>query len=163
MKQILVEYNRDKSAAEQLGEIREEFCSGEYKSLLIHIFSGITDESLLTGIAKEIEGFCQTGLVVGTISAGEIKDGWVMSKGILVSAMLFRETEIQIHSFEAVLGREAEVGTKIRELLDSISDLKAAELFMPGTEMDTKEMFERISRCRKGIAIFGGYPGSILD
>lgn len=159
MKQILVELVQGVLLSEQMAEVLEAYQSGIYRTLLIHVFSGIPDEERLVKIAKELEACCDTRLIVGTISAGEIKDGHVIEPGILVSAMLFEETDVKVTLIDGIKGREAAVGTQVRDLLNAVPDLKGAELLFPGTETDTQQMFREISGCRKDIAIFGGYPG----
>jgi len=74
MKQILVELEQSAPLVEQMSEVLEAWQSGRYMTLLIHIFSGVPDEERLVSIAKELEACCNTRLIAGTISAGEIKD-----------------------------------------------------------------------------------------
>ena len=159
MKQILVELVQGAPLSEQMAEVLEARQDGVYRTLLIHIFSGIPDEERLVKLARELESCCETNLIVGTISAGEIKDGHVIEPGILVSAMLFEETDVNVILIDDIKGHEAAVGRQVREILNAVDDLKGAELLFPGTETDTQQMFVEISDCRKDIAIFGGYPG----
>jgi len=159
MKQILVELEQSAPLVEQMSEVLEAWQSGRYMTLLIHIFSGVPDEERLVSIAKELEACCNTRLIAGTISAGEIKDGHVIEPGILVSAMLFEKTCVDVILIHDIKGHERTVGAQVRDILNGVRDLKGAELLFPGTETDTEQMFVEISDCRKEIAIFGGYPG----
>ena len=159
MKQILVELVRDLPIAEQMREVRLALQSGAYGKPLLHIFSGVADEDGLVRIARELAECCDTDLIAGTMSAGEIKDGKLMPKGVLVSAMLFEKSEVRVIRIDDIKGREVAVGIQVREMLDAIPELKGAELLFPGTETDTQQMFAEISGCRGDIAIFGGYPG----
>lgn len=159
MRQILVEINRNAPAADQLADIQKAYGTGKYKNILFHIFSGIADEEWLVQLAQTIEQCFGTKHIVGTMSAGEIKDGMMIEPGVLVSAILFERSEISILRIDGVKGREIEIGKQVKEALDAVPDLKAAELLFPGTETDTEHMYAEISRCRKEIEIFGGYPG----
>ena len=159
MRQILVEINRNAPAADQLADIQKAYGTGKYKNILFHIFSGIADEEWLVQLAQTIEQCFGTKHIVGTMSAGEIKDGMMIEPGVLVSAILFERSEISILRIDGVKGREIEIGKQLKEALDAVPDLKAAELLFPGTETDTEHMYAEISRCRKEIEIFGGYPG----
>lgn len=159
MKHILVELVRDVPIVDQMGEVLLACHTGKYGKPLIHIFSGIPDETRLVEIARAIRDCCGTDLIVGTMSAGEIKDGRLMAEGVLVSAMLFEESEARVTRVDDVKGHETRIGIQVRETLDAIPDCKAAELLFPGTESDTQQMFAEISLCRGDIAIFGGYPG----
>lgn len=159
MKQMLVELNLNMPIAEQMADTVRERQAGNYRCLLLHIFSGIPDEALVVSVCRELEACCDTKLIVGSMSAGEIKDGRMIERGILVSAMLFEKSEVGVLRFDDVKGNEVATGIRIREALDAIPDLQAAEMLFPGTEMDTEHMYAEISGCRRGIRIFGGYPG----
>ena len=77
MKQYLVDLKHDVPVSTQMGAICSDYSSGQYKSLLIHIFSGISDEEYLLQLVRELGECCGTDLIVGTMSAGEIRDGKV--------------------------------------------------------------------------------------
>ena len=159
MKQYLVDLKHDVPVSTQMGAICADYSSGQYKSLLIHIFSGISDEEYLLRLVRELRECCGTDLIVGTMSAGEIKDGKVMPQGVLISAMLFETSAVQIIRYDNVKGHEVETGIGLCQRLNSIPDIKGVELLFPGTKMDTQQMFAEIGRCNPGIQIFGGYPG----
>ncbi|MCR5088535.1 MAG: diguanylate cyclase [Oscillospiraceae bacterium] len=159
MKQLLVEYRVGSSLPEQMAEVTGEIRTGHYRSVLIHVFSGIADEDSLVRLCRELRDCCGTELIVGSMSAGEIMDGHMIRQGILISTILFEESEIGILRFDDVSGNEVKTGLLVREALDAIPELKGAELMFPGTQMDTEHMFAQISRCREDIQIFGGYPG----
>ena len=78
---------------------------------------------------------------------------------LLVSALLFEDSDVGILRFDDVKDNEVATGIRIREALDAIPDLQCAEMLFSGTEMDTEHMYAEISGCRRGIHIFGGYPG----
>ena len=159
MKQILVELNDSAPIAQQMAECAREAKSGRYRSTLLHVYSGIPDEERLVQVTRELRDCCGTDLVVGTMSAGEIKDGHLMKQGILVSAIFFESSEVRVLRFDDVKDHEVEVGIRVCRALDEIPHLKGAELLFPGTETDTEHMFAQISKCRRDIDIFGGYPG----
>ena len=91
MKQILVEMKKDAAAASQTEEIRQEWEKGIYDSLLIHIYSGLSEDRYTSQIACALQACFPDARIVGTMSAGEILNGRLMQKGILISAMLFEE------------------------------------------------------------------------
>ena len=159
MKQMLVELNLNMPIAEQMADVVRERQAGDYRCLLLHVFSGIPDEALVVSVCRDLEACCDTKLIVGSMSAGEIKDGRMIRRGLLISAMLFENSEVGILRFDDVKGNEVATGIRIREALDAIPELQAAEMLFPGTEMDTEHMYAEISKCRRGIRIFGGYPG----
>ncbi len=159
MEQILVEYDFNKSVPEQMSEVTDKVRSGNYRSALIHVYSGLPDEEMLVRLCGELRVCCGTDLIVGSMSAGEIMEGRMIKRGILISVILFEESQVTILRFDDVKGNEVSTGIRVRETLDAVEDLKGAEVMFPGTEMDTEHMFAEISRCRDEIQIFGGYPG----
>lgn len=159
MEQLMVELREGVPISAQLSEIAAAWRGGHWRSLLIHIYSGVPDEARLVGIAREVRAELPQAIVWGTMSAGEIMHGKVIPCSIALSALLFESTEIGLLRFDDVDGREAEVGRAFVKAVDSISGLKAVELSLRGIDMDTKNILREISRCRRDIQIFGGYPG----
>ena len=159
MKQILIQYKFYESIEKQLEAVSAEYNSGKYKSILIHIYSGIYDEILLNKISLNIKNIIPDSLIVGTISAGEIMNARLMERGILISVMLFECTEIQKLRFDDVKDNEEKTGSSLRQRVDDIIDIKAVELLLPGTEFKTRIVLEEISRINPDIKVFGGYAG----
>ena len=159
MKQILAELNHQGTLAQQIASIRAEWESGCYQTLLLHVYSGLSDEAHTAQVARELLDCVPDALVVGTMSAGEILDGKLMAQGVLISAMLFEETQVQVLRYDQVRGREAELGRTIRETLDADSSLRGAELLLPGTALNTRVFFQELSQCREDIILWGGYSG----
>ena len=159
MKHISLRYVSDVDFSEKLDKIKAEYDENNYKNILFHIYSGVLDEQLLIGIAKKISGQFETDMIAGTISAGEIKNGRLMDRGVLVSVMMFESADVRLCRFENAGGREEQYGRDICTLADSTRHCKALELMLPGTNLHTRILFEEISKCRRDIQVFGGYAG----
>ena len=159
MKHLSVRYVSELDLNEKLRPILEEYKSAGYKSILFHIYSGVLDEELIVGISKKIKKLFDTDQIIGSISAGEIKNGRLMDRGVLISVMMFESADVRVHRFEKAIGSEKSIGTQICELADSVEHIKALELMLPGTNIHTRTMFEEISKCNKDIQVFGGYAG----
>ena len=159
MKQILVEFDNSRGIGEQLAEVRNEFDSGRYKNLLFHVYSGVLDEQLLMSLCKDLKSLFPSSVLAGTISAGEILEGRLMNKGVLISAMLFEQTQIRMTCFDSVRGAEPEVAKQIKEIIDQTEHIKAAEVLLPGTEINTRLIWEEVSTAKQGVQVFGGYAG----
>ncbi|WP_026498938.1 sensor domain-containing diguanylate cyclase [Butyrivibrio sp. WCD2001] len=159
MKQILVELKEMPELNIQVEEIIKTWESGKYKQVLFHIYSGMEAEKFTAYAAKRLQKLFPEADIVGTMSAGEIMDGHLIKKGILIGALFLESATAEVFRYDNVKGNEPSVGRKIREQLDSIPEIKAAELLLPGTEFDTKELFDEIDECDKSIRIFGGYSG----
>ncbi len=159
MKQSTVRYVSELDFREQLSGILADFKSNNYKSILFHIYSGVLDEELLLSISRRISAMFDTDQIIGSISAGEIKNGRLMDRGVLISAMMFESADICVHRFAKAAGREQELGVEICRLANSLPHCKALEFLMPGTNLHTRALFEEISRCSRDIQVFGGYAG----
>lgn len=159
MKQILVELQPNLPVGQQLESLVNEWKSGSYTSLLVHIFCGLTDASVAVDVVHAVQADLPDALVVGTMSAGEICEGRLIPQGTLVSAIMTDSSRIDVLRYDEVKGHESMVGAKLRRTLNGIGDLQAAELLFPGTEMNTHALYEQLSECRRGIQIFGGYSG----
>ena len=159
MRQLTVELREGVAIAAQLRGIEEAWNGGQWRSMLIHIYSGVPDEALLMNVAREIEAALPQAIVHGTMSAGEILNGKVIPRGIGISALLFERTDIGLLRFDDVDGHEVDVGRAVVQAIDAIPDLKAVELSLRGIGMDTNHMYQEISKARRGIQMFGGYPG----
>ena len=159
MRQFTVELQKSVPIWTQLSEIRSAWQEGCWRCLLIHIYSGLPDEALLVNVAREIEAALPSAIVLGTMSAGEILKGRVIPQGIGLVAQLFERTEIGLLRFDDVQDHEVEVGRRLVEIIDAIPDLKAIQLALRGIGMDTNHMYQEISKCRRDIRMFGGYPG----
>ncbi len=159
MKHISVRYISEVDLNEKLDSIHDQYRSGRYCSILFHIYSGVLDRDLLISISKKLCSLFETDQVIGSISAGEIKNGRLMDRGILISVMMFESADVKVYRFPNAAGAEAEIGKRITGIADNTVDVKALELMLPGTNLHTRALFENISRCRRGIQVFGGYAG----
>ncbi len=159
MKQLLVELQAERPVRSQLERIVDEWTTGAHKSLLIHVICGLADVSLAIEVACAVREQMPDARLVGTMSAGEICEGRLIPRGLLVSAIFTETSEVSVFRYDEVKGREAGVGDSIRCELEGIEDLKAAELVFPGTAMDTHALYGQLSMCRGDVQVFGGYSG----
>ena len=133
--------------------------TGTYASVLIHIFCGLSDVSPAVGVARAVRDRLPKAHVVGTMSAGEIYEGRLVPRGVVVSALLAESSSIRVMRYDEVKGNEAGVGESLCDELNGIEDLRAVELVFPGTEMDTHVLYGRLSKCKSDVQVFGGYSG----
>ena len=159
MKQLLIRYVSDLDFSENLDKAKQEYTEGDYKSIVFHIYSGVLDEQLLVALSKRISDSFGTDMIAGTISAGEIKNGKLMDRGVLISVMMFETTDVRMYRYENAGGKESEIGRAICTLTDNTDHAKGLELMLPGTNLHTKQLFEEISKCDRSVQVFGGYAG----
>lgn len=159
MKQIAVEWDNGESPLLQTEGIRQEWEKGVYGSMLLHIFSGLSEERLTSGIACILKDCFPEAGIVGTMSAGEILDGRLAPRGVVVSAMLFEESSVKVLRYDHVKENEEAIGQRIRSDLEAMDGICGAELLFPGTELNTRPFFRELGKCRRDIQIWGGYSG----
>ena len=159
MKQILIELQSDLAVDQQLESITHEWQKGVYRSLLVHVFCGLSDVSPAIEVVRTVRAQMPDAQVVGTMSAGEICEGKLTPKGVLVSAIMAESSDIRVIRHDGLEGNEASIGDALCRELQQIQDLKAAELIFPGIAMNTLALYEHLSRCRTDIQVFGGYSG----
>lgn len=159
MKQILVELQSEVAIDQQLESIAREWQTGAYRSLLVHVFCGLQDVSPAIEAVRAVRLRMPEAQVVGTMSAGEICEGKLIPRGVLISAIMAESSDIRVMRHDEVSGNEAGIGDALCLELRQIEDLRAVELIFPGTAMDTFALYERLSRCRSDAQVFGGYSG----
>ena len=159
MKHLTLRYVSELDFNTETENLYDEFVGGEYKSILFHIYSGVLDDGLVIGLAKKLHERFDTDMVIGTISAGEINNGKLMDRGVLISALMFESADVKVYRYPGASDKEAEIGRDIRAIADDTPDCKALELMLPGTNLHTRTLFEEISKCDRSIQVFGGYAG----
>lgn len=148
------------------GLIDEEWLNAVAKeparSVLFHFYSGDSDKNALSFAMHTLRQRFPSSAVVGTESGGEIKEGSLMERGTIISAITLEKTDIRVTIYDQLSGNERAIGAKLRRQLDEeMNDsLKAAELLLPGALLNTLELYEELRLCDPSIYIFGGYAGN---
>lgn len=161
MKQFFTSVNvKEDFKQDWIDEIKEN--SKHAKSVLFHIYTGLSDVDLLDYVMKQLKDAIPDCNIVGTNSGGEIKGGTVADKCFLISCMIFDQTDIEVCIYDDLSGNEKETGKNLRRYLNrSLSkDLKAVELLLPGALLNTLDMYEELKSCDPDIYMFGGYAGN---
>ena len=155
MKQILVDYKSEES----LHEISQEYNKNNYKSLIIHVYSGIADYKIITDVATVLHNFYPTASIAGVISAGEIKDGKLIDKGVLISAIFLYDSYVELLKIDNINGFGYETSEKIINKVNTLEHCKCIELLFPGSTMATENMLNKLNELPDDIKVFGGYVG----
>ena len=160
MKQYITEIRAGNVDAEWLSCIRDGMKHA--KTLLFHIYTGHSDKNALSQVMRQLMEAFPDCHIVGTESGGEIREGLLMERGILLSAFLFESTAIRVDIIDDIAGNERNVGSEICRRLNQLveEDLKAAEILLPGAFLNTLELYDELKRCDRSVVIFGGYAGN---
>ncbi len=94
MRQILVALQGDTCGEHDMAPVQEAWQSGTYRRLLFHVYSGIASEAATVQVARSLQAQFPKAHIVGTMSAGEIMNGRLMPRGVLVGALLFESANV---------------------------------------------------------------------
>ncbi|WP_420105044.1 diguanylate cyclase [Herbaspirillum huttiense] len=83
-------------------------------STLVQIYYGPTDTCLTTEIVGAVKAFLPEAVVVGASSVGEIADGRLLSREIILGLTFFQSSHLSVISQAWRPGEEAAIGEKIR-------------------------------------------------
>lgn len=125
---------------------------GYYKSLLIQIFSGTDDTSLIQNILVTLKNKLPNSHIIGASTSGEIIEGEVLKNSIIISLSFFDYTDIELFycsdtSFES---GQKYAKTMVRK------DTKAIIAFAESFKGDAESFLEGFSSTCQNIPIAGG-------
>ena len=112
MKQILVELKDRPELFVQIEGILSAWKSGNYKQMLLHIYSGLEGEKFTEYVAKTLSIIFPEADIVGTMSAGEIMEGHLMNRGILIGALFFESTNVEVFRYDYANSMQIPLGTR---------------------------------------------------
>ena len=158
MKQFLFYASDENIFNEKLAELKEHCSKNKASSLLFHMYCGLTDKTLISKRVKTITDSFPDAAFAGVASNGEIIDGKLAKRDIIISAIVFESSLTKVYYFDNASTKAAEIGAQIKELADKTENVSAIELLFPGAGMDSMSILNKASECAPDISIFGGYP-----
>ena len=129
------------------------------KSVLIQIFSGVIDVSVLKNISKTIYSILPNSKIIGATTDGEIINHSVNTKSIIISFTIFKHTSVKIAHEKNICAKTSyDAGKRIAcNLIESNS--KAFILFVDGLHTNGEEFLNGVNKIAKDIIISGGLAG----
>ncbi len=158
MKQMLFEIYTKDSLDACVIDIKKYQKMHSIRSVMFHLYCGVEDKEWIAGIIRQLQEEFPDAGIAGESSYAEIIDGHITDPVVLVSAMLFEITEVRTFCYSDILGKEAEIGAKVKDIIDSIPDIEAAEILMQGSPVDNYAFLLEAQKCRKNVKVFGGLP-----
>jgi|GEM_PF-1276455 len=142
---------------EKLDEWFESFSVCASDSVLFQIFSGIIDPNLLRRISEKIAHSFPNATIIGTTTAGEIQEGKILEKSIVISLSVFRQTKLKSIHLAGIdsetMGREA-----ARAIVNT--ETKCVIIFADGLQCAGDDILYGFdSVCSHEIIIAGGMSG----
>ena len=124
------------------------------ENLLIQIFSYSTETKKLESILKNLRKLFPSAHIAGTTTDGEIFDGRILTKDIMLSFSLFEYTKVT-SCMLLLEGDNFLMGKKLAQKIVS-SDTKALILFARSNEINALRLLEGIRSIKHDIVISGG-------
>jgi PAS domain S-box-containing protein len=126
-----------------------------YRSLLIQIYSGITDKDEITSLVKKLKKNFPDAVIIGSSTAGEVAHGKLYEQSVQISFTLFEKTKLKAHYVKKTDSSSAK---KIAKKIKS-KDMKAAIILSEGLNGDHLGFLETINSLYPKLIIAGGLAG----
>lgn len=136
--------------------LQEELLKFKNRSILLQIFSGDLNKSKIIEIIKTIKSSLPNIKIIGSTTDGEIIDGKVTEKKIILSFSIFENTKIETKLFEKK-ENSFDLGQKIAYTLVK-ENTKALICFADGLNINGEELLNGINSV-SSIIVAGGLAG----
>ncbi len=126
-------------------------------SLLIQIFAYSSDTRKLRTLLAHLKGLFPSAAIVGTTTDGEVLDGRILDKDIVISFTGFEKSTLSLALFE--LSKESfEVGREIAERVVT-PGTRALILYARSGEIDAMALLEGLKKEHPALVVSGGLSG----
>ncbi|MCR5417214.1 MAG: diguanylate cyclase [Pseudobutyrivibrio sp.] len=160
MKQFNYEFTNVSEIEKALIEISDYTSTHNYNSILIHLYTIAFTPTQIHDIQYYIRDYLPDAFICGTSTNGDICDGHLADSGLVMAVSIFESTDINIKVFECEPGQEIPVGTAIKEFINKVSNIVAAEILITLKSIDSHKILNEVEKCSKDIQIFGGGSAS---
>ncbi|MBE0492201.1 MAG: PAS domain S-box protein [Sulfurospirillum sp.] len=126
-------------------------------SILVQIFSGMLEHTSLEEVIAHIKYTMRSAIIIGSSTAGEILNGKIFDKTIVISVSVFTSTQLIAKSYSNE--DSLVIGQKITQ--DIVTDTtKAIILFADGLQCNGEAILQGMNQnSKKGIIVSGGMAG----
>lgn len=156
MKQFNYEITDTYEVRNALEDVYSYTSKNPYKSILFHIYSILLDDEQLSHVQETIKEFYSDAQICGTSTNGDICDGHLADYGMVLSVSVFEESVATVHLLTCKQGQEKEAGAKIREIINTTEDIRAAEILITLKSINCHAVLDEVELCRQDVLIFGG-------
>jgi diguanylate cyclase (GGDEF)-like protein/PAS domain S-box-containing protein len=143
----------------QLKSFIEEHELHEYPNLLVQVFTGILNKEIIIKLQNFLNENLPAATVIGCTTDGEIHEGAIVEKKIVLSFTIFEKTELK----SVLLHHDSFAGSfemgKELSLRLSAFDTKTVILFPTSFEVNVQEMLDGIYDGNPELVVSGGIAG----
>lgn len=127
-------------------------------SLLIQLFSGIMEKSVIQPIADLLVKRLPNASLIGATTAGEIMDGVMSSSQIILSFSFFDATDVSTYYYP-----KSDFDHGVRVAREILSDrTKVCIAFSEGLKSDSESFLDGFTSVRNDVIVAGGNAGDDL-
>lgn len=157
MKSINTYYNTEEELKSFLNDEKIQNTS----SLLIQIFSAITDKVFIVKLLAELTQLLPDAVIIGSTTDGEIMDGKVTSGKVVLNFTLFEHTTLKAAAIEHKEDGYYSGHYLAKELINDETKLLIA--FADGLHTNGDEFLNGISSVNNEVIVSGGFAGDNFE
>ncbi len=124
-------------------------------SLLIQVFSAITDKTFISTLLLELTQFLPDAVIIGSTTDGEIMDGKVTSGKVVLSFTRFEHTTLKADAIEHKINGYHSGQYLAKELIGE--DTKLLIAFVDGLHTNGEEFLSGLDSVNDEITVTGGH------
>ncbi len=153
-------YKDYSSLAKFVDDNKDKLFDKNSRAVMVQIFSGIIDKSLLMDISQQILGLIPWAKIIGTTTNGEIINGMISGLTIVLSFSVFQHADVEIVFAQT----DDSTGCELEYLIASrLNKDQARALIMFATpNVKVSRLLNRIHTESPGLPVAGGIAGDIL-
>lgn len=130
------------------------------KSILIQIFSSITEKDLLDQVTDSLLSSMPQAIIVGSTSVGEIMHGRLSIGTIVLSISFFDDTIVTAYVADEITGKEVAAGEElIGKIVQSEGSVAGVLMLATALSIDISSLFKGMASGTTGFPVFGGSAG----
>jgi nitrogen-specific signal transduction histidine kinase len=131
---------------------------GEYKDVLVQLFTGISEEEVVREVIEQIRNLLPQAHIIGTTTAGEILNCQIISQSIILSFSVFEHTTIK-SAIVAEAEDDFQLGQSLaKELLTE--NTKVMIIFGNALTLNGSDLLQGVGSIGNQFIVAGGYAGN---
>jgi diguanylate cyclase (GGDEF) domain len=131
------------------------------RSVLVQVFAGDGDLGPLRGIVALLVDRLPAAVVTGCSSSGEICDGRVGRRTLVISIAIFYTSELHPLLLPCRRGEEFDAGLTIGRHCAGLSDPRGLLLLVPSLQIDSSRLLEGLASQPSLPTVFGGAAAAL--
>ncbi|MCR5758155.1 MAG: GGDEF domain-containing protein [Selenomonas sp.] len=157
MKQIPYAINTIKELQSCVEEVREESRSlKQLSSVLVSVFMDTSKKAMLEEIQKSIRAVFPEAQMIGSVSSGDIVNGQLLDRGVVVNFTLFEESTVRVFAYDFQEQKSSVAGRELLAILQADKEATAVEVITTGFHLDINPFLKQLSAARRKLLFFGG-------